>query len=237
MAEISIEQFSDYIYNLLPNIYKLKDREQDENRPPLYLYMRSMYCGVDIEAEDGTVSHVNGAGETLLNKANTFVYLIDPDKCPDDLFPYLFESFGLSYNDSIETRTDDNGKKIIYYHRKFLNNLGELIKRLGTIAGIRYLVRVLTGLEFDYEYFRGYDENNKLGRFLVLHLKASDVEEINDIPHSIRVIEAFLKPFVPFYITSVTFGDAVIDTQQINGENYVIPTPMHLTEQTMQKFE
>lgn len=232
MAEIAIDKLSDYAYNLLPNIYRQMDVQQNKDRPPLYLYMRSMFCGADVTNE-GDSTHITGAGEILLNKMNDFTRLMNPDSCPDEIFPCLFESFGLTYNDSIEIRQDTNGNKIIYYHRKFLNNLGELIKRLGTIAGIRYLVRVLTGLEFEYEYYRGFNEDGNFGRYLKIYLKAKSVEEINSIPHSIKVIENFLKPFVPFYINSVTFGEAVIDVQYVVGKSAIISTSLQHMEQTI----
>ena len=203
MAELSINEFSDFVYTRLPPMYIQKDLELDEINPPLYNFLRAMFCGYT--NEDG--EYVMGAGETVISLANAFTYLIDPDKCPDTIFPYFYESFGFSYNPLVETKVNEKRESIIYYHRKFLSNLGELLRRRGTISGLRFLVRVLTGFEFQYTYERN-PEDKPLGRYLTIHLLINSAEDEENLAVSKQVLEQFLAPFVPHYITFI-IGESV----------------------------
>ena len=45
MAEISAEQLSDFAYQRLPDIYKVRDFEIDEERPPLLNFLKAMFLG------------------------------------------------------------------------------------------------------------------------------------------------------------------------------------------------
>lgn len=164
----------------------------------------------------------NGAFELVMDIANTFPDIINPYKCPAKLFPYLMRTFGLEYKPEIENRFDANGRPIIYYQRKLLANIGALRERAGTISGIRFLVRVLTGYEIKHEYYR-VDEEDEQARILELHLILNNSEDIKNEEHSRKVVEAFLYDFLPHYIT-VIFGESIVILARIEGIGDAAPT-------------
>lgn len=222
MAKIELEDLIKYTYTRLPPIFITKDLEISQEHPPLYNFMRSMFAGHN----DSSGSYEMGAGELVLQRMNNFVNLIDPEKCPDEWFPFLYESFGLTYNPLIEEMRpiyDPNNPMYtgpyngqVFYHRKFLSNIGALLKRRGTLAGLRFLVRTLTGFEFQYSYKRGYvtdsnGEQSAYGRHITINLIVSDAEKDLELENSKKVIEQFLTPFLPHYIT-LFIGDSVTYT-------------------------
>lgn len=199
MAEISAEQLSDFAYQRLPDIYKVRDFEIDEERPPLLNFLKAMFLG------SGGITkakkYQKGAGEQILDVANKFTSIIDPENCPDNVFPYLLKSFGYDYDELIETQTFKGSN--IYYQRKLLMNIGELYKRRGTMSAVKFMARTLTGLDVeDFEYKRGEieDKPNVYARHLIVYLKANIIEQILNQPHSTKVIEEFLHIILPFYI-------------------------------------
>jgi P2-related tail formation protein len=174
--KIKQEEFINHLYNLLPSIYRDEDKKQGQ---PFYRYL--------------TVTVKGGYGKAI-DDINNFLYLVDPEKCPDPVFPTLYESFGLEYFEDIDVK----------YHRKFLSNIGGMIKRRGTYASLRYLIRVITGLEIDLIYERVYNEGRTatVSRDLYITLLANSIDQVNELDTSVAIVEAFIKKHVPFYITT-----------------------------------
>lgn len=172
----SKELLNHLYYRLLPSVYREEDRKIGMH---LYRYFDSL---------------VTGGMSDILNSSEKLVGLIDPFKCPDSLFPEFYRSFGLGYYPDIE----------MTYQRKFLSNVGEIVRRRGTPSSVRYLVRVLTGLEVDLSYMRGYNED-VMGRHLFIALIAKTLEQLEEMEYSIRVVEDFIQTQVPFYITPHVF--------------------------------
>ena len=171
---IDKKKYTDYLYNKLPVVYRNEDSKLGN---PLYRYLQSLCLG---------------GFEKVIEDSNNFLTLIDPEKCPESIFPYLYESFGLEYYKDIP----------VEYHRKFLSNLGALMKRRGTNTAIRYLVATLTGFEVDLSYERRYNDKGEcIGRFLDIVFLVNTIEEATLVNPSVRVIEQFIKSQVPFYIT------------------------------------
>lgn len=171
---IDKNNYSVYLYNKLPAVY----REEDEKLgKPLYRYLESLCAG---------------GFEKVIEDSNNFLNLIDPEKCPEEFFQYLYGSFGLTYFNDIPME----------YHRKFLRNIGELIKRRGTKTAIKYLVSTLTGFEVDLFYERQYnEEKGRTDRVLNIVYYVNTLEDLNSVEFSSNVIEQFVKSQLPFYIT------------------------------------
>lgn len=170
---IDKNSYSVYLYNKLPAVY----REEDEKLGmPLYRYLESLCAG---------------GFEKVIEDSNNFLNLINPEKCPEEFFPYLYSSFGLTYFNDIP----------IEYHRKFLSNLGALMKRRGTKTAIKYLVSTLTGFEVDLFYERQYnEEKGRTDRVLNIVYYVNSLEDLNSVEFSSNVIEQFVKSQLPFYI-------------------------------------
>lgn len=237
MGRIELADLVNFTYTRLPPVVVQKDLEISEERPPLFNFIRSMFMGyID---ENG--AYKTGAGELVLQRINDFTNLIDPEKCPDKWFPYLYESFGLIYNPLIEENRSiynpENPNYVgpyngqVFYHRKFLSNIGALLKRRGSKAGLRFLVRVLTGFEFHYLYHRGYlDEADEstYGRHVTINLVVDSAEKALELENSKRVIEQFLTPFLPHYIT-LFIGDSLTYTT-ISSKRSTLITPSYTVD-------
>ena len=185
--------YVDFLYGKLPSIYREEDAKLGK---PLYRYLQCLSAG---------------GFEKVIEKSNDFLTLVDPEKCPEEFFPYLYESFGLTYTQDIP----------IEYHRKFLNNIGVLMKRRGTKTAIRYLVSTLTGYDIDLSYQRKYNISGEcVGRFLYMTFPISSLSELKNVATGAKVIEQFLKFQLPFYITPVVsahYGEKSV----IEGTKYV----------------
>lgn len=150
----------------LPQVY----REEDSKlKYPLKRYLESLIEG----GFKGAIDDIEG-----------LLLLSDPNSVPEHLFPYLCESFGLEYFPDID----------VTYQRKFLLNLGELVRRRGTFSSVQFLVRVLTGLEA--EIIR---EDNDL----IITLLAKTVAEASNLDVSINIIGNFIKTQIPYYINPI----------------------------------
>jgi hypothetical protein len=168
----------DYLYHrCLPEIYREEDLKLGR---PLYRYLQSL---------------ILGGHEWNIQDIENIITLVNPETCPAEFFPILYESFGLTYYPDVD----------IKYHRKFLMNFGELRRRRGTYSCIRYLVRVLTGLDVELSYLRG-EYLGEQGRHLILNLKATSIMEILNLDNSVALVQKFLGLFLPYYITTHTIG-------------------------------
>ena len=181
MSITSKELLNLLYYKKLPKIYRDADSEVDYQ---LKRYLESLI-------EGGFCASIEDIEKVLL--------LIDPESIPDSYFPYLYESFGLEYFPDID----------VSYHRKFLLNIGELIKRRGTFSCVQYLIKVLTGLEAELSYRDGE---------LNIVLLAKNLSQINSIETSIFVISNFIRTQIPYYVTPSI--SSRINTQIISSKSY-----------------
>ncbi len=186
---MTLEKMISHTYEKLPKIYREKDRELGF---PLLRFISAL---------------VEGGLYELHKETTNILDLIDPEKCPDELFPYLCRSFGLEYFQDID----------ISYQRRFLANIGEIIRRRGTYACVRYMVSVLTGLDVELSYLRG-NYNGQEGRHLIVMVLAETIEAIRGIDVSVKVIERYLEGHIPFYI--YPHVGSRIATQQVKSTIY-----------------
>lgn len=188
MSAFTGSDLADFLYyKKLPPLYRNKDAE--EGNLALYRYLHA--C-------------IEGGFNDFLEQAAKMTDLIDPWKCPAEYLPYLYASFGLPY-------FEDIGE---YYNRRFLSNVGELLKRRGTIGGIRYLVRTLTGMESEINY-RRETEGEEQGRYLDVFPHFPDVTSLAEVEVTSYTINRFLDLHVPFYIRTIFFP--YIETQYIES--------------------
>lgn len=184
MALTSADLLNYAYYRCLPEIYRDEDLALGL---PLYRYLQSIILGgYDLAIQDI---------ENLLT-------LVDPENCPEEFFPYLYESFGLEYYPDVA----------VDYHRKLLMNYGELKRRRGTYSCIKFLVRVLTSLDVKLRYFRG-EYQEVYGRYLVVSLQAKTIEDILNLDNDSAIIQKFLGLFIPYYITVIVEGE--VATQEV----------------------
>lgn len=179
---ITSKSMLDLLYNKkLPQIYRTEDRRLGY---PLKRYLESLIDG----GFCGSIEDIEGV-----------MHLIDPETIPEKFFPYLYESFGLEYFPDID----------VSYQRKFLLNIGELIKRRGTFSSVQFLIKVLTGLEAELSF-----KDGKLN----ITLLAKTIEQIDNIDTSMFIIGNFIKTQIPYFITPVITSR--IDTQIITSKSY-----------------
>lgn len=180
--KITSQALVDFLYNRkLPQIYRDEDSKIGY---PLKRYLESLFEG-----------GVKGALEDIEN----IMLLIDPKAIPEELFPYLCESFGLEYFPDID----------VTYQRKFLLNIGELVKRRGTFSSIHFLIRALTSLE---------SELSLDDKTLTITMFARNLQQVNIIEPSIKVIGNYIKTQIPYYITPVF--KSKITNQVITANTY-----------------
>lgn len=177
-------------YNKLPQVYRTMD--EDLKTKPFWRYLSALVDG--------------GYGEQL-EDINNFLDIINPEKCPEEFLPPFMESFGLEYFEDIAP----------VYQRKFLANIGHLIKRRGTYTGVRYLVKTLTGLNVELKYIRGEYEGMQ-GRHLIVTILANSIDDLRDMGTNIFVVERYLATQIPYYI--YPHVDSRVATQKINNKVY-----------------
>lgn len=190
MSNMTPKGILDLLYNKkLPQVYRDEDRKIGY---PLKRYLESL---------------IDGGYYDIIKDIDGILSLIDPMTVPDEFFPYLCESFGLIYFPDID----------ISYQRKFLANIGELVKRRGTFASVRYLTRTLTGLDSELSYFEGV-HNGQDGNYLFIVLLARSLEQLNSIDTSMEVIKNYISSQIPYYIRPV-FSSRIAN-QIINSKSY-----------------
>ncbi len=168
--ELTAERLLNHIYyNKLPQIYR--DMDMGLKTLPLKRYLSSL---------------IEGGYSEALKDINSLLNLIDPQKCPEEFLPMLCDSFGLSYFEDIAP----------IYQRKFLQNIGEITRRRGTYSCVKYLVKVLTGLDVELDYYR--DESGS--RVLDIFLLARTLKQVEEINTSISVIQRYVQTQIPYYI-------------------------------------
>ena len=169
----------DFIYyRHLPKVYSEYDKKYTKHQD-LYKYLQaSLYTGSDY----------------LLDKARGIKDLVDPLRCPEEILPLLYKCWGLEYFQDID----------VYFNRVFLANIGEFVKRRGTIGGIQFIIRALTGMESEITYQRKTKAvDGKDGRYLYIKMLASDVNQANNVATNVYVVARFIKKHIPFYFDDI----------------------------------
>ena len=155
----------DLLYNKkLPQVYREEDSKIGY---PLKRYLESL---------------IEGGYKGAIADIEKILTLFDPNTVSDSLLPFLCESFGLEYFPDIEAK----------YQRKFVMNFGELVRRRGTFASVRYMIRALTGLESDL---------SKEGDTLNIVLLAANIEQINNMEISMVVVDNYIRSQIPYFVT------------------------------------
>lgn len=166
-------EFTTHLYGRLPQIYRDEDQKIGY---PLRRYLESL---------------IEGGFSQIISGINEFITLIDPDKIPEEFLPHLCNSFGLTYFPDLDST----------YQRKFLSNVGEIMKRRGTYAGIHYLAKSLTGLESELEFRHDYE--GETGNFLLIFIVSESARDFDNIEVSMKAIQEYVGYQVPFFITPV----------------------------------
>lgn len=166
-------EFTTYLYGRLPQIYRDEDQKIGY---PLRRYLESL---------------IEGGFSQIISGINEFITLIDPDKIPEEFLPHLCNSFGLTYFPDLDST----------YQRKFLSNVGEIMKRRGTYAGIHYLAKSLTGLESELEFRHDYE--GETGNFLLIFIVSESARDFDNIEVSMKAIQEYVGYQIPFFVTPV----------------------------------
>lgn len=179
---VTSQSLLDYLYDRkLPQIYRDEDRKIGY---PLKRYLKSLIEG----GFSGSIEDIKGV-----------MFLIDPETIPEKFFPYLCESFGLTYFPDID----------VSYQRRFLANVGELNKRRGTFSSVHFLIRVLTGLDSRLSYRNGT---------LIVSIRAKSLEQVENIETSLEVIGNYVKTQIPYFVDTLLIPR--IETQVIPSKSY-----------------
>lgn len=187
---ITSQDMLDLLYNKkLPQIYRDEDSKIGY---PLKRYLESLIVG-------GYCGNIEDIEKMLT--------LVDPYSIPEEFFQYLCESFGLKYFPDMD----------VTYQRKFLLNIGEIVKRRGTFACVKYLARALTGLDVELSYTEGVVDGVD-GNHLFINLFANSIEQLDTIDVSMEVISKYLEGQIPYYVTP--FLSYQLNTQPITSKSY-----------------
>lgn len=179
---IKSEELLNHLYNRkLPQIYRDEDSKIGL---PLKRYLESLVEG----GFKGAIEDIEG-----------LLFLIDPKDIPERLFPFLCQSFGLEYFPDID----------VTYQRKFLLNLGELVRRRGTFSSVHYMIRALTGLE---------SELSLSGNNLNIVLLAKTIDEMDNLEVSMDIVRNYIRTQIPYYITPVITSQVTVKI--IEAETY-----------------
>lgn len=196
------ERLLEYIYyQLLPKVYRDEDALL---KRPLYRFFKSI---------------IYGGFNVPISTSTNFTGITKADKCPETIFPYLYNSNGLTYSNLVSTQLQ----------RRFLSDLEEVYKRRGTYSGVKYLVRVLTGYDAETIYTKYVNESGETVKLLTVNVKGMALSEVENIETGLPVVREFIKDFIPFSVdveVYATFGvselsmthNTVIQCQQYKHE-------------------
>lgn len=186
MANITAEMLVNHLYNnKLPQIYRNLDLEQLPIKQPLYRYLQSL---------------IIGGSSDLIKDIEGLLYLVDPETCPDVFLPLFLQSFGIEFNEDIDA----------VYQRKLVSNIGELVKRRGTYSCVKYLAKVLTGMDVNITR----EENEEEGVTVTVTLLAETLDQVTNLDISTKVLERYLTSYIPFWLLPIKV-DSFIKTQNI----------------------
>lgn len=149
----------------------------------------------------------------IIDSINEFTNYIDPEKCPVGVLPIFCKCFEVPFSPDIDPK----------YIRKLLSNLGELRRRRGSLNCIRFLVRVLTGLEISVVYA-------VTTGLISLSIKVITLAQITEQAVSQKVIKFFIANYLPYTVRDVEI--------LIEVGNVVLPSEHFIkTQITMLKRE
>lgn len=189
MAKFTAEQLFNHLYNKrLPQVYREADID-------------AQYC-----LKRFLQAMIEGGFTDAIKSADEIVSLTDPLKCPDEIFPYLFKSFGYTYSADIP----------MIYQRKILNNHGELFRKRGSIEYIYILTRILTGFECSVEIKRV----NGVRVLTVTMFVDNSVTSVES-QYYITLVKKFVSDgYIPFYLDVET--NIVVDVVDIKtAQQYI----------------
>ena len=184
---LTFEQFVNYIYDHLPSYY----REQDKLiGKPLYKFLSAFD---------------DGAFKFVIEDATKILDIIDPEKTPSVVLPYLFKSYGLEIFNGIPE----------VYSRAMLAIIGMLWDYKGTTTVVRYLTSLIAGVKTTIE-----EDPNSLTITLDMDFESNSEAKLPSKENLVRIIDEF----IPFYSIAVIvylyhFGDAF--TAFANDSNFV----------------
>lgn len=112
-----VSQFTDYLYNRLPQMYRTADKEDILKR------------FIEVFSEGGF--------KPLLQDTINIMDILDVDKCPSKYLPLLCQMYGYEYTLELPE----------LFQRRLLKYIVELYKRKGTKSVVRFIARELTGFE------------------------------------------------------------------------------------------
>lgn len=174
LLRLSGDDLLEYLYNKkLPQLYRVYD---DDLGLPLKRFLSSLS---------------QGGFHKALEDIEGILLLIDPNKIQEQFFPYLCESFGLQYFPDMD----------VTYQRRFLMNVGEIIRRRGTYSCIHYFTKVLTGLDSSLTYREGVNPEDP--NTLEVALLANTLEDFDKIEISEKVVMDYISSQIPYFITPV----------------------------------
>lgn len=200
-----ISPFLDYMYySKLPEVYRTYDEPLGK---PLYRFLQALFEGgiaplvnkfqYGEEHDPSDTDKINVGGlENLLE-------LVDPQTCPDSFLPYYCKSFGLEWFPDL-AKTTIGMANHDYYNRTFLCNVGEIIRRRGTESCVKFIAKVLTGMDVELNYTRIFDEEDTtktVERKLNVNMIARSSEDVANVGISSEVIERYIASQIPYYIT------------------------------------
>lgn len=186
MAKFTAEQLLNHLYKKrLPQVYREADID-------------AQYC-----LKRFLQAMIEGGFTDAIKSADDIVSLTDPLKCPDEIFPYLFKSFGYTYSADIP----------IVYQRKILNNHGELFRKRGSLEYINILTRILTGFECELNI-----ERVDGVRVLTITLLVDTTVATEEFQYYISLVKKFVSEgYIPFYLdveTKIVVNVVGIQTAQ-----------------------
>lgn len=116
-----MSQFTDFLYNKLPKVYREEDYALQQNLP-LKRFLSVFGVGFDAIKQD----------------IDNFFQLFDIEKCPDKYLPLLAASLGIEFPYSMTPQEQ----------RRFIKVAPLIYKAKGTVSSFEYLGRELTGQSF-----------------------------------------------------------------------------------------
>lgn len=188
---VTKESILDYLYyRNLPEVYRTEDLNQIPIEKPLYRYLKAI-------SDSGF--------KEVISSVTGILSLVDPKDCPEVFLPYLLRCFGFDYFEDIDPK----------YQRKLLSNIGELIKRRGTYSGVKYLARVLTGLDVRL-ILKPEGETPRL----TVELLFDTLDQVDNLDNDIKSVERYIGYFVPFWVLPVSVTSS-IRVQELKEQNFI----------------
>lgn len=187
---ISKDSILKYLYyGNLPEVYRVEDLKQ-KPKLPLYRYLQAI---------------IESGFSDMTESIEGLLLLVDPKDCPEVFLPYLLKCFGFDYFEDIDPK----------YQRKLVASIGELVKRKGTCSGVKYLARVLTGLDAKLSTSEVEGRN-----VLTVELLFDTLGQVENLDNDIKSVERYIEYFVPFWVLPVTVTSS-IRVQELKEKNYI----------------